>query len=300
MDEPGKPAMEPWQWPEAQWRRVVNGVRAGRSLRPEAWPNNARCAVALSFDSDHETADLRDGGRSTSVMSQGQYGTRQGVPRIRALLNRFDVKATFFVPAVAALLYPDEQRQLADEGHEIALHGWIHERNTLLPEQAERDLQMRSSDTLERITGTRPVGIRTPSWDFSPNTLKITKEMGLLYDSSLMADNDCYELVMDGEPTGVIELPVEWIRDDAAYLHMDRWSGLRPYIAPADVLSIFAKEFELAYSEGGIFQLTMHPDIIGHRSRIWILEELIRTIKTRSDVWFGTHADVVRHAKAAG
>ncbi|MEZ0168685.1 polysaccharide deacetylase [Microvirga sp. TS319] len=300
MDEPGKPAMEPWQWSEAQWRRVVNGVRAGRSLRPEVWPNNARCAVALSFDSDHETADLRDGGRSTSVMSQGQYGPRQGVPRIRTLLNRFDVKATFFVPAVAALLYPDEQRQLADEGHEIALHGWIHERNTLLPEQAERDLQMRSSDTLERITGTRPVGIRTPSWDFSPNTLKITKEMGLLYDSSLMADNDCYELVMDGEPTGVIELPVEWIRDDAAYLHMDRWSGLRPYIAPADVLSIFAKEFELAYSEGGIFQLTMHPDIIGHRSRIWILEELIRTIKARPDVWFGTHADVVRYAKAAG
>lgn len=300
MNEPSNPAMEPWQWPEAQWRRVVDGVRAGASLRPSAWPNGARCAVALSFDSDHETAELRDGGRSISVMSQGQYGTRQGVPRIRALLNRFDVKATFFVPAVAALLYPDEQRQLAGDGHEIALHGWIHERNTLLPEQAERDLQMRSADTLERISGTRPVGIRTPSWDFSPNTLKITKEMGLLYDSSLMADNDCYELVMDGEPTGVIELPVEWIRDDAAYLHMDRWSGLRPYIAPSDVLGIFSKEFKLAYSEGGIFQLTMHPDIIGHRSRIWILEELIRTIKARPDVWFGTHADVVRHAKAAG
>ncbi|EIM26366.1 polysaccharide deacetylase family protein [Microvirga lotononidis] len=300
MEEPSKAAMEPWQWPEAQWRRVVNGVRAGTSLRPSSWQNGARCAVALSFDSDHETAELRDGGRSISVMSQGQYGTRQGVPRIRALLNRFDVKATFFVPAVAALLYPDEQRQLAEDGHEIALHGWIHERNTLLPEQAERDLQMRSADTLERISGTRPVGIRTPSWDFSPNTLKITKEMGLLYDSSLMADNDCYELVMDGEPTGIIELPVEWIRDDAAYLHMDRWSGLRPYIAPADVLGIFSKEFELAYSEGGIFQLTMHPDIIGHRSRIWILEELIRTIRARPDVWFGTHADVVRHAKAAG
>lgn len=300
MDEMNKPALEPWQWPEAQWRRVVAGVRAGRSLRPKAWPNDCRCAIAFSFDSDHETAELRDGGRSISVMSQGQYGTRQGIPRIRALLNRFDIKATFFVPAVAALLYPDEQRQLVDEGHEIALHGWIHERNTLLPEQAERDLQMRSADTLEKISGSRPVGIRTPSWDFSPNTLKITKEMGLLYDSSLMADTDCYELVMDGEPTGIIELPVEWIRDDAAYLLMDRWSGLRPYIAPSDVLSIFMKEFELAYDEGGIFQLTMHPDVIGHRSRIWILEELIRTIRTRPGVWFASHADVVRHAKAAG
>ncbi|MGO4570882.1 polysaccharide deacetylase family protein [Microvirga sp. 2TAF3] len=298
MNETNKPA-EPWQWPEAQWRRVVGGVRAGRSLRPKTWPNGARCAVALSFDSDHETADLRDGGRSISVMSQGQYGSRQGVPRIRSLLDRFGAKTTFFVPAVAAMLYPDEQRQLADEGHEIALHGWIHERNTLLPEEAERDLQMRSADKLEEITGTRPVGIRTPSWDFSANTLKITRDMGLLYDSSLMADNDCYELMMDGEPTGVVELPVEWIRDDAAYLHMDRWTGLRPYIAPSDVLGIFAKEFELAHAEGGIFQLTMHPDIIGHRSRIWILEELIRVIKAQPGVWFATHADIVRHAKAA-
>ena len=43
-------------------------------------------------------------------------------------------------------------------------------------------------------------------WDFSPNTLAITREMGLLYDSSLMADVDCYELMMNGEPTGVVDL----------------------------------------------------------------------------------------------
>jgi hypothetical protein len=121
--------------------------------------------------------------------------------------------------------------------------------------------------------------------------------MGLLYDSSLMADVDCYELLMDGQPTGVVELPVEWIRDDAAYLIMDRWGGLRPQIAPADILGIFMREFDAAYAEGGIFQLTMHPDIIGHRSRIWLLEELIRHIRSHPGVWFATHADVVRHAK---
>ncbi|WP_204324319.1 hypothetical protein, partial [Stenotrophomonas maltophilia] len=77
---------------------------------------------------------------------------------------------------------------------------------------AERDLMLRSAETLEKITGIRPVGLRTPSWDFSPNTLRIEKEMGLLYDSSLMADEDCYELMLEGEPSGVIELPVEWVR----------------------------------------------------------------------------------------
>lgn len=289
--------LEPWQWPEAHWRGIVDRVRAGRTLRPRLWPEGARCAVALSFDSDHETNELREGGESPGKLSQGQYGNRQGVPRILEILARHGVPATFFVPAVTALLYPDEQRRIVAEGHEIGIHGWIHERNSVLPIEAERDLMLRSAETLTSITGIRPVGIRTPSWDFSPNTLALVREMGLLYDSSLMADVDCYELLENGEPTGVVELPVEWIRDDAVYFNMNRFSGLRPHTAPEAVFDIFRREFEAAYREGGVFQLTMHPHVIGYRSRLWILEELINLMRSRPGVWFATHADVVRHAK---
>jgi peptidoglycan/xylan/chitin deacetylase (PgdA/CDA1 family) len=290
--------MQPWQWPEAHWRAIVEHVRAGRTLRPARWPGGARCAVALSFDSDHETNELREGGESIGKLSQGQYGNRQGVPRILELLSRHDVRASFFVPAVVAMLYPDEQRRVVAEGHEIGIHGWIHERNSVLPPEAERDLQMRAADTLERIAGVRPVGIRTPSWDFSPNTLAITRDMGLVYDSSLMADVDCYELMMDGENTGVVELPVEWIRDDAVYFGMNRFAGLRPYTPPTGVYDIFRREFDGAYREGGLFQLTMHPHISGYRSRLWILEELIEYMRGHDDLWFATHADIVAYAKA--
>jgi peptidoglycan/xylan/chitin deacetylase (PgdA/CDA1 family) len=293
-----KPDLAPWQWPEERWREIVNRVRAGRTLRPAAWPGGARCAVALSFDSDHETGELREAGESISKLSQGQYGNRRAVPRILEVLRAHDVKASFYVPAVVALLYPDEQRRAVAEGHEVAIHGWIHERNSVLPLDAERDLQMRSADVLEKVTGVRPVGIRTPSWDFSPNTLAITKEMGLIYDSSLMADDDCYELLMDGVSTGVVEFPVEWIRDDAVYFNMNRFSAHRPYTAPSAVFEIFKREFDGAYREGGVFQLTMHPHITGHRSRVWILDELIHYAKSHEGVWFGTHAEVVRHAKS--
>ena len=292
-----KAALEPWQWPDEQWRRLVNRVRAGRTLRPEPWRDGARCAVALSFDSDHETNELRDGGKSIGRLCWGQYGNRVGVPRILKVLERYDVRASFYVPAVTALLHPDEQRRVAAAGHEIGIHGWIHELNSALPYEAERDLLMRSADALERIAGVRPVGLRTPSWDFSPHTLRIEKEMGLLYDSSLMADEDCYELLLDGEPTGVIELPVEWVRDDAVYFMMHRFQSLRPYTPPADVLDIFRRELDAAYEEGGLFQLTMHPHVIGYRSRIWILEEIIRYARSRPGVWFGTHAEVVDWAK---
>lgn len=291
------PAMEPWQWPEDQWRRLINHVRAGKALRPAAWRDGARCAVALSFDSDHETNELRDGGKSIGRLSWGQYGNRVCVPRILKILRKYDVKATFYVPAVVALTYPDEQGQIIADSHEIGIHGWIHELNSVLPREAERDLMLRSADTLERVTGVRPVGLRTPSWDFSPNTLSIEMEMGLSYDSSLMADEDCYELLLDGTPTGIVELPVEWVRDDAVYFMMHRFQSLRPYTPPADVFDIFRREFDGAYEEGGIFQLTMHPHFTGYRSRVWILEELIRYARAKGQVWFATHAEVTTWVK---
>ena len=79
---------------------------------------------------------------------------------------------------------------------------------------------------------------------------------------------------------------------------MNRFTGLRPYTPPADVFDIFRRELEAAFREGGIFQLTMHPHISGYRSRVWILEELIRHIKAKGGAWFATHADIVRYAKA--
>ena len=289
--------VEPWKWPEQQWRAIVNHVRAGRTLRPAKWPGGARCAVALSFDSDHETNELRDGGKSIARLCWGQYGNRVGVPRILAILARYGVPATFYVPAVSALIYPDEQRRLVGEGHELGIHGWIHELNSVLDYEAERELLLRAADTLERVGGTRPVGMRTPSWDFSPHTLRIAREMGLAYDSSLMADEDCYELLLDGEPTGLIELPVEWVRDDAVYFMMHRFQSLRPYTPPAEVLDIFRRELDAAYDEGGIFQLTMHPHVIGYRSRIWILDEIIRHARGKAGTWFATHAQVVDWVK---
>ncbi|TQF81132.1 polysaccharide deacetylase [Elioraea sp. Yellowstone] len=285
---------QPWQWPEEVWRGIVGRARAGRSLRPAAWPGGARCCVTLSFDADHDTIPLRDADESPMRISQGQYGSRQAIPRIRRLLDRHGVRATFFYPAVSALLYPDEVRAVAGEGHEIGIHSWIHEANTTLPAAAERDLTFRAADTLERIAGRRPVGMRTASWDFSTATLSIIRELGLLYDSSLMADDDAYELVADGEPTGIVELPPEWIRDDAVYFNMVRFSALRPYTPPSAVEEIFRAEFDGAYEEGGMFLLTMHPHVIGHRSRLPLLDRLVAYMKAKPGVWFGTHEEVAR------
>jgi peptidoglycan/xylan/chitin deacetylase (PgdA/CDA1 family) len=288
-------SQNPWEWSEPEWRSIVGRGRAGRSLAPKSWPGGARCAVSLSFDADHETIPLRDGDQSPMRISQGQYGNRQGVPRIRRLLDRHGVKASFFYPAVSALLHPAEIRGVAEEGHEIGIHSWIHEANTKLPPGVERELTLRAADTLEKVSGQRPVGMRTASWDFSVDTLSIIREMGLLYDSSLMADDDAYELLDQGEPTGIVELPPEWIRDDAVYFNMVRFSALRPYTPPSAVEEIFR-----AHAEGGLFLLTMHPHVIGHRSRIALLDRLVEYMKAKPGVWFGTHAEVAKWCKENG
>jgi peptidoglycan-N-acetylglucosamine deacetylase len=286
---------EPWTWTTEAVETAVNQARAGRSLAPATWPGGARAAVALSFDSDHETLTLRNADTRPGRLSQGEYGARVAVPRILALLERYDIPASFFVPAMCAMLRPAEVRGYVDAGHEVALHGWIHERNTELPADVERDLTFRAADTLEKLAGTRPVGIRTPSWDFSHATLGIVRELGLAYDSSLMADDDPYEIVADGSPTGIVEIPVEWIRDDAPWLPMDPARTMMP---PHEVGRIWQDEFDAAYEAGGLFQLTLHPHVIGHRSRYGTLANLIDHIAGHSGVWFGTHAQVAEHVMA--
>lgn len=290
-----EPVTPGWEWSDRRVQETVQAVRAGRDLTPEGWPGGARVAVLLSFDVDNETVFLRYGEPTIGGLSQGEYGARRALPRVVELLDRYGIPASFFIPAVSLWLNPGQIDVIQRAGHhEFAVHGWIHERNSQLTEAQERALLTRAVDSLTAWTGVRPVGYRAPSWDFSPWTLDLIRELGFRYDSSLMADDRPYEILADGEATGIVELPVEWILDDAPLLNPlgDRYS------APRDVLQVYIDEFDRAYQEGGMFLLTLHPHYIGHRSRLVILEGLIEHIRSRPDVWFATHRDVAAYAWA--
>jgi len=238
---------------------------------------------------------LRFGEPTVGALSQGQYGSRVALKRVVELLDRHRIPASFFIPAVSLMLAPEQVDVIKRSGrHEFAVHGWIHEMNTTLPAAAERELLKRAVDTLTAMTGSRPVGYRAPSWNFSPNTLNIVREMGFLYESSLMADDSPYELLQNGQPTGIVELPVEWILDDAPLFNPLGNS----YSPPRDVAQVWIDEFERAYADGTMLLLTMHPHITGHRSRIVALEQLITHIKTRPGVWWGTHRAAAEYVKA--
>jgi peptidoglycan/xylan/chitin deacetylase (PgdA/CDA1 family) len=285
----------PWQWPEERVFAEVNKVRAGRDLNPDSWPDGGRVAVLLSFDVDNETVWLRNGDTGIGGLSEGQYGARRALPRILGLLDEREIPASFFGPAMSFTLAPEMIEQIQAAGrHEIGIHGWIHERNNQLPGDEEKRLLVQAIERMTELMGKRPVGYRAPSWNFSDATLELLLELGFLYDSSLMADDRPYEIVANGKPSGMVELPVQWILDDAPLFGP---LGQR-YANPRDVLKVWKDEFDVAYAEGTTFVLTMHPHYIGHRSRIVVLEELIDYIASHDDVWFGTHEDAVRWVRS--
>lgn len=288
---PAQEEQPPWEWSEEYVFGAVNRVRAGRDLNPDHWPGGARVAVLLSFDVDNETIWLRNGDTNVGGLSQGEYGSRVALGRVLELLEEHDVSASFFGPAMSFSLAPQMIEMIQAPGrHEIGIHGWIHERNTELEREVEERLLIMAIDRMTELIGKRPVGYRAPSWNFSDNTLDLLMELGFLYDSSLMADDRPYEIVADGEPTGFVELPVDWILDDAPLMNPlgDRYAN------PRDAGQVYKDEFDVAYDEGTMFLLTMHPHYIGHRSRIVVLRDLIEYIKSKPDVWFGTHEEAVR------
>jgi peptidoglycan/xylan/chitin deacetylase (PgdA/CDA1 family) len=287
-----------WQWDLPQIRATVNKVRAGRDLTPKRWPNAARVAVALSFDMDAETGFLRSGYLSPQPLSRGEYGPRVGVPRILKMAALHKVPLTFFIPAVSAQLHPAAVDAILKSPlkHEIGVHGWVHERIADLSPGEERALTTRAVDWWISRLGRKPAGIRTPSWDFTSETLAIIRDLGFLYDSSLMGDDRPYEILAEGKATGLVELPVEWLLDDAAYYSYDRPSYAYLRTSDADVFETYRAEFDKAYAEGTMFLLTMHPFITGHRSRIAQLERLVVYMKTKPGVWFATHEQVARVA----
>ncbi|MCP5198961.1 MAG: polysaccharide deacetylase [Gammaproteobacteria bacterium] len=289
-----------WTWAPEQIVDKVDEVRAGRDLTPKVWPDGARVAVSISFDFDTEPVWIGFQEQSSpSYMSRGEYGARVGIPRILKLLDKHAIPATFFVPAMTMELHPEATRLLRDHPRvEIGFHSYVHENPMRLTSVEERQVYARAMAIFEKHIGRKPVGFRSAAWDLTESTVSIVKEMGFLYESSMMADDRPYELKVNGKDTGLVELPVEWILDDWPLFQIS-WPAKHVAARNAeDVYSIWKDEFDVAYEEGTMYILTTHPQVIGHRYRAAMLDRLIAYMKSKPGVWFATHEEIARYVQA--
>lgn len=170
---------------------------ATQPAAPIVWPEGFRSAANLGFDLDSEDVALtvdRGTRNRLSVMSHQAYGALTGVPRVLALLERYDVRATFFAPGYTVERYPDLLKRIRDAGHEIAHHGYMHEAMAGLSYEEEAAVIDRGLEALDSVLGVRPVGYRAPLWETSYSTAEMLLDRGFLYDSSLMDSDLPYEL----------------------------------------------------------------------------------------------------------
>ncbi|MEM7015916.1 MAG: polysaccharide deacetylase [Pseudomonadota bacterium] len=263
--------------------------------------------VCLTFDFDALSLWVNNfSATSPGLASRGEFGA-VAVPRILALLKKHDVPATFYVPGHTALAYPHVVQEIRDAGIEIGFHGWVHESPSRLEKEEERDTFEKGLAALDKVAGVRPVGYRSPAWDFSANTLSFLKEYEFLYDSSCMA-SDYYPYYLRqgdeysktepfrfGELTEMVECPVSWHLDDVPkFEFIPRvFPGLG---AVQTVEHHWSEEFlyGLENCPDGMLNLTMHPFCIGRGFLQRMLDRLITLMKSHEGVAFSTVENYAR------
>ncbi|CAM5231755.1 MULTISPECIES: polysaccharide deacetylase [Streptomyces] len=267
-----------------------------------------RGTVCLTFDFDAISLWAARGVTTPGPVSRGEFGAH-AIPRILRLLSAQDITSTFFIPGHTIETYPEQCRTVHAAGHEIGLHGYLHEPVSALDREAELAVLRRSSALIERLTGAPPSGHRTPSFDFTPHTVSLLEEIGVTYDSSLMGTDSQPYLARTGDrhdpdgpyvfgrPSSVVELPVSWTLDDYPHLEFVR-TGTMVMPGLQDPHAMFARflgdvRWMVHNEPDGVLTVTLHPQAIGRGDRMLALEEFISGCQDLG-VRFASCADVAR------
>jgi len=266
---------------------------------PVPWPGGAKVAVAITFDMDADSLvhieHPRDSITRVSTISMLQYGPQIGVPRILDGYRRYGLKQTFFIPAWCIERYPKTVEAIVADGHEVGFHGYIHEAPNSLSRDEEHYWMQRSVAVIEKHTGRRPRGSRSPLYNFSINTADLLAAEGFQYDSSLMGDDIPY--ILDTGKGEIVELPTSWALDDwPPYVHSIDLNYMFQIMSPDRAMETFMAEFEaMRVSGGGLWIGVWHPFVSGRLSRWLRIEKMVEYMLGTGEVWFAKLEDIAAH-----
>jgi peptidoglycan-N-acetylglucosamine deacetylase len=271
-----------------------------------------RHIVCLTFDFDTMSGFIARGLTTPTPLSRGEFGARASA-RILDMLERRDIRATWFTPGFTIETFPRECEAVVKAGHEIAHHSWAHVPPAEQSREAEEADLVRANEAIMRLTGKKARGYRSPSWDLSANTIDLLVAHGFVYDSSLMgADYWPYrarrgdvaklgEPYRFGEETALIEMPISWSLDDFPHFEFMRTpQAVLPGLQLARaVMGNWLDEFLYmkVSVDWGILTYTMHPYVIGRGHRMLALEDLVGRLAQEGAVFMAME-DAAREAHA--
>lgn len=259
-----------------------------------------RHIACLSFDFDTWSGFAARGMTTPTPTSRGEFGV-VGAGRLLELLRTRGLKSSWYIPGIVIETYPEMSERVVREGHEVGHHGWSHVPPAWLEAEREADEFGRAVERIVRLTGRKPAGYRSPSWDISDRTIDLILEHGLRYDSSMMG-HDCLPyfarrgdvVVADqpmrfGEVTDLVEIPISWSLDDHPHFEFIRTKAeVLPGLANANaVLENWLADFTYMKrtEEWGALVFTFHPYVIGRGHRMLMLEKLIDTLTEEGAVF---------------
>jgi peptidoglycan/xylan/chitin deacetylase (PgdA/CDA1 family) len=271
------------------------------------WPNGIRVGVCLTFDVDgpliwRSKVRVNPKFGNPVCVSLGEFGPEVGVPRILKLLDKYDIKAGFFIPGGTIEEYPEMVKRVHTEGHEIGFHSYAHVNPADLSYEEQRADFEKGLDLFERTFKVRPYGYRSPAADMDEKTWDLLEEYGFVYDSTMMKTDFPY--LRKGTKQNIVVLPMHWMLDDWPHFGWNMYPSF-PYQANIQsqeaVYEIWKGEFDGMYQldEGCVYALCCHPQLIGRASRILMLERLIQHIRQFPNVWIAKPIELAREAQKA-
>jgi len=244
------------------------------------WPNDAQLVISISMQFEATAQDPNDPGpfpkieegyNDTIAATWYQYGMNEGIPRLLNLWDKHNIKVTSHMVGRAVELNPELAKEVVDRGHEASGHGqaWIAQ-YSMTPEQ-ERASYIKSADTIERVTGVRPLGFNAYWMRHSKNTLSILKELDFIYHiDDLSRDEPSLTPVGD---KNIVVVPYTFRNNDIV-----RYMGSTAMTGAAYTQEL-KDEFDVLYEEGKtqrrMMSLSAHDRLAGSPARVKALDNFI-------------------------
>ncbi len=272
----------------------------------------ARHIVCLTFDFDAMSGFIARGMTSPTPVSRGEFGADVATPRLLALLKKYKIPTSWYIPGHTLETYPARCKEVFDAGHEIGHHGWTHVPPASLTRAKEEAGLVRANEQIRKLTGSYARGYRSPSWDLSPHSVELLLKHGFIYDSSMMGDDYTPYRVRQGDvivlekpavfgnTTRLIEMPVSWTLDDYPHFEFIRTKDwILPGLMNTNlVLENWMNDFLYMKKNlrWGVLTYTFHPFVIGRGGRMLMLEKLIRNLKDNGAVFMTLETAAAEYA----
>jgi peptidoglycan/xylan/chitin deacetylase (PgdA/CDA1 family) len=274
-----------------------------------SWPDKARLALSIVVNVEegseynvgegdkitepvdelavHLTKPIRNYGNESNY----RYGVAEGHARVAALLDKYDITATYTAAALSLERAPEIAAYLHHSRHETCSHGWRWIHQFRLDEAQEREFIRKAADSIEHTTGTRPVGWLS-RYLHTAVTRRLLQEEGFLYHMDDYSADAPFWAPVDGSDKPMVIVPYQLDTND-----MKMW--LAPSYLPSHWLEYAIDTFDTLYAEGAhaprMMSLGLHLRIIGRPGRIAAFEKFLKYVGDKQGVWYATRRGIAEH-----